>query len=258
MYILLKDSNPLEFCEKHEALRNYTQDPGFLHNIKLLKKSQTDADAANLALKDPRIMQTIAAMQNQTINVTKEDLAAAQINGDIPKIHPVQKMHIDEAEKHTTIQQARQAGNSHHMVKRYPYAIACYQRVLQLLANSTVQDIHSSESHSSSDEISTCMHANIAAAFIKLRCPHDALRSCEQALSLCDQIDSGGNNLKTKVHYRVAQAYEMLQDFGKAVEAIEKASLSSNDGSKFLSSEVARFRKLQAKSIRRAEKGRMQ
>ena len=157
-------------------LAPYLDDSGFTRALDELEASDTTPQrAAQLALDDPRLMQAVAALHGQRLDVDEADVARAEASGAIPRRDAVQRPHRERARAHASAADARAAANGHYARAAYADAVACYERAVGL--------VERDDECADAAPALGVLHANIAAAMLKLRRPREALRSCEGALA---------------------------------------------------------------------------
>ena len=225
---MLGDSSPFaclrrddlwESLAKNPATRPYVADSGFQATIKKLQNGADDQAAAQEAMKDPRVMAAVAALQGWGLDVSEEDIKHAESVGDLKKRDPVQMGDLEEAHRHATVDAAKAAGNEFFKAQAFSKALACYQRALALqreqsggeaAAPAPVGSEAAAAGEGLTEEeraLASTLHSNSAASLLKLRRPKEALAACELALRCAPP---GGD--VSKVHFRCAQAgHEELQ-----------------------------------------------
>jgi tetratricopeptide (TPR) repeat protein len=119
------------YCE----LRPFLTDSGFRKGLKALRRG-SELDVKRAMFYDPRISQAIGAITGQPVAVTEEDVKYAESVGDIKKRDVVQLADLEAASMHTSVAEAKAAGNVHFKAERFSTAIACYNRALLLAEES--------------------------------------------------------------------------------------------------------------------------
>ena len=80
---------------KHPDTRAYIADTGFREAIEKLRTVTDTQQAAQASMKDPRVMQAMAALQGWGLSVTEDEIKYAESVGDMKKRDPVQMKHLE-------------------------------------------------------------------------------------------------------------------------------------------------------------------
>ena len=205
----------LKELRHHPTTRPYSSDSGFLTSVEGLAKMDDQAIAARCHA-DPRLMQAMAALQGWNLTVTEAEIKRAERVGDMPKRDVVQLSHYEHAHQFKTPLTAKEAGNRAFQAGEFQNALACWLMTLRLVSSALKQNLWDNFPPPEPSLAST-IHANCAAALLKLERPMEALQSVEQAIKLAPE----GFNL-SKAHYRAAQAHESLAKKAVAAAAAAK------------------------------------
>lgn len=183
----------------HPSTRPFACDTGFIESVEAIRNAtgpSVDQYVANTAMKDPRMMKAMAALQGWGLSVEEAEVKQAERVGDMPKRDPVQLPNMERAAAFKTPAEAKEGGNAAFKAGEYADALACYLRVIHLAENKQMEVVPGTK---------CTVHANCAAALLKLERPKEALQSCEVAAHCAVP----GQDV-TKVHNRAAQAHEAL------------------------------------------------
>lgn len=117
--------------------RQYISDSGFRQGLNDMCAAAPE-DRRRFFMHDPRLAQAYGVLLGQPayVKVSEADVKYAESVGDIKKRDPIQMADIDEAMKHSTLSEAKQAGNEHfqaaecvpawdHTVHAPPFATNC-------------------------------------------------------------------------------------------------------------------------------------
>jgi hypothetical protein len=123
----------LDKVRAHPALRAHLVDPGF---VATLKKLQADPSQLPGALDDPRVMQTMMAVEGQgELTFTPDDMREASRKGQLAqRPHPLQYDDLAAAAQETDRDACKARGNAAVGAKNYARALALYARALSLQA----------------------------------------------------------------------------------------------------------------------------
>ncbi|KOO31841.1 hypothetical protein Ctob_012841, partial [Chrysochromulina tobinii] len=198
----------------HPTTRSYAFDTGFIKSIEEVRTIKDDQALASRVLGDPRLTQTMGALQGWGLSVTEDELRKAERVGDMPKRDAVQFEDYRYANAYTTPLEAKEAGNRCFKDGENSRALACYLKVLQLIATAQPEGKASFE-----PSLPATVHANCAAVLLKLERPKDALASVAEAVRMAPV----GFDL-TKTHHRASLAHEALARTNLANVAAESAA----------------------------------
>ena len=91
-----------EALAQHPATRPHVADTGFQAAIERLRQGGATQAMASEAMKDPRVMQAVAALQGWGLDVSETDIKHAESVGDLPKRDAVQMGDLEVAHAHGT------------------------------------------------------------------------------------------------------------------------------------------------------------
>ena len=198
-----------EALARHPDTRPHVADSGFHAAVERLRQGSDQQAMAAEALKDPRVMQAVAALQGWGLDVSEADIKHAESVGDVKKRDAVQMGDLEVACKHTTVNAAKAAGNELFKGRQFSKALACYRHALQLQCQEAVGEAAGEAAVAARGAVSSTLSSNAAATLLKLQRPKEALAACEDALRSAPP----GSDLR-KVYFRKAQALEILHDYG--------------------------------------------
>ena len=229
-----------EALAQHPATWTHVADTGFRAAIERLRQGGATQAMASEAMKDPRVMQAVAALQGWGLDVTEADIKHAESVGDVKKRDAVQMIDLQVAHAHSTVEAAKAAGNELFKAQQFSKALACYMRALELLRREAAGEAGGEAGGEATlaSTVASTLSSNAAAALLKLERPKEALRNPNpnpdpdpdpypspspspnpnpnpnQALAACDEaIRSAppGSDLR-KVYFRKAQVLERPED----------------------------------------------
>ena len=225
-----------EALAQHPATWTHVADTGFRAAIERLRQGGATQAMASEAMKDPRVMQAVAALQGWGLDVTEADIKHAESVGDVKKRDAVQMIDLQMAHAHSTVEAAKAAGNELFKAQQFSKALACYMRALELLRREAAGEAGGEAGGEATlaSTVASTLSSNAAAALLKLERPKEALRNPNpnpnpdpdpspspspspnpnQALAACDEaIRSAppGSDLR-KVYFRKAQVLERPED----------------------------------------------
>ena len=227
-----------EALAQHPATWTHVADTGFRAAIERLRQGGATQAMASEAMKDPRVMQAVAALQGWGLDVTEADIKHAESVGDVKKRDAVQMIDLQVAHAHSTVEAAKAAGNELFKAQQFSKALACYMRALELLRREAAGEAGGEAGGEATlaSTVASTLSSNAAAALLKLERPKEALRNPNpdpnpdpdpspspspspnpnphQALAACDEaIRSAppGSDLR-KVYFRKAQVLERPEE----------------------------------------------
>lgn len=271
--------------ESSDSTRRYCADHGFRSAVESLRTTGApSADVARRAMRDPRVSAAMAVLTGGfRLTVTEEDVRAAESVGDLSRPRDVVTMtaldHAAASSSGATPAGARAAGNARFRDGAHERAAACYLRALWAIANddddgSSWRDFcvacndPARRATSTSppadsrraDDLVSALQSNLAACYLKLGRPSEALSFADAAL---DRASAGNAEGAAKAHYRRASAREALAkaakrpasavaELGKAVDALRDAASSLQSASKDAHDDDDETKQRTATSLRRA------
>ena len=248
----LPSSNPIDKLKRpeddvlrdlahYEETRKYLTDTGFREGLAKLRGGDPE-DIRQVMAADPRIAQAVGFMSGMAIDVSDQDLRAAERVGDIRKRDAIQFPDLELASEHASAADAKAAGNEHFKKGQHTKALACYQRALGILTEPSGGD-ESDDDAMTWDELQArdaakleqrtivaTLHSNSAMALLRLAVEHierlrpdlaperyrDALEHCKRALAGAPR----GFDV-SKLYFRKALALEGLRRYQDAAETME-------------------------------------
>ena len=273
-----KDPELWEKLATHPDTRPHIVDTGFRKTVERLRDDNSQ-QAVQAAMKDPRVMQALMALQGMRLSVTSDDIKRAERVGDMPKRDAVQTSDLEVAYKLQNSEEAKAAGNDRFKAGEWSTAIACWMQSLSLMLNEAraarEEGEYTAEAESADAARCATLNSNCAAAHLKLNRPHEALKACESAL----EVAPAGTDT-SKSHFRMAQAHEALtaaaanpaaalKEAELAVQAVERAFAAADEAAKaagevgassvrHMQREVQRLKALESKARGEAEARRVQ
>jgi tetratricopeptide (TPR) repeat protein len=209
-----KRPDVLEQLRNHPTTRPYSLDSGFLKQVERMAAANTQQEQGSVCMADPRLMQAMAALQGWGLSCTEKEVKHAESVGDAPKRDAVQLPHYQYAFQYATPREAKDEGNRLFKEGDYPKALACWARVrylYQQMAQAKTEEERAACAFPPPEEsLAANLANNCAAALLKLERPDEALKELEEAIRTSQGMRGGSTFDLSKVHYRQAQAYEML------------------------------------------------
>ena len=172
-----------EALAQHPATWTHVADTGFRAAIERLRQGGATQAMASEAMKDPRVMQAVAALQGWGLDVTEADIKHAESVGDVKKRDAVQMIDLQVAHAHSTVEAAKAAGNELFKAQQFSKALACYMRALELLRREAAGEAAGEAGGQAGGEatlastVASTLSSNAAAALLKLERPKEALRN---------------------------------------------------------------------------------
>ena len=191
-----------EALAQHPATWPHVADTGFRAAIERLRQGGATQAMASEAMKDPRVMQAVAALQGWGLDVSEADIKHAESVGDVKKRDAVQMSDLEVAHAHGTVEAAKAAGNELFKAQQFSKALACYMRALELMRPEAAGEAGGEAARAA---VASTLSSNAAATLLKLQRPKEALAACEEAL----RSAPAGSDLR-KVYFRKAQASAAL------------------------------------------------
>lgn len=248
----LPSSNPIDKLKRpeddvlrdlahYEETRKYLTDTGFREGLAKLRSGDPE-EIRQVMASDPRIAQAVGFMSGMAIDVSDQDIRAAERVGDIRKRDAIQFPDLELASEHASAADAKAAGNEHFKKGQHTMALACYQRALGILTEPSGGD-ESDDDAMTWDELQArdaakleqratvaTLHSNSAMALLRLAVEHierlrpdqaperyrEALEHCERALAGAPR----GFDV-SKLYFRKALALEGLRRYQDAAETME-------------------------------------
>ena len=196
-----------EALAQHPATWPHVADTGFRTAIERLRQGGATQAMASEAMKDPRVMQAVAALQGWGLDVSEADIKHAESVGDVKKRDAVQMSDLEVAHVHGTVEAAKAAGNELFKAQQFSKALACYMRALELMRREAAGEAGGEAGgEAARAAVASTLSSNAAATLLKLQRPKEALAACEEAL----RSAPAGSDLR-KVYFRKAQALEPLE-----------------------------------------------
>ena len=167
-----------EALAQHPATWTHVADTGFRAAIERLRQGGATQAMASEAMKDPRVMQAVAALQGWGLDVTEADIKHAESVGDVKKRDAVQMIDLQVAHAHSTVEAAKAAGNELFKAQQFSKALACYMRALELLRREAAGEAGGEAGGEATlaSTVASTLSSNAAAALLKLERPKEALR----------------------------------------------------------------------------------
>ena len=168
-----------EALAQHPATWTHVADTGFRAAIERLRQGGATQAMASEAMKDPRVMQAVAALQGWGLDVTEADIKHAESVGDVKKRDAVQMIDLQVAHAHSTVEAAKAAGNELFKAQQFSKALACYMRALELLRREAAGEAAGEAGGEATlaSTVASTLSSNAAAALLKLERPKEALRN---------------------------------------------------------------------------------
>ena len=181
--------------KKDEGCRTHAGDPEFVRKVEEIR---ADPSKLRSHINDPRIVMAMTFLADGVrMSVSDTDLKNAVRKGEIKKVEPVTSLHTDAAANFDDAASCREAGNTMFREGKHAFALACYQRALELALGSQASAESGGEGRSGADAAAAAaekgvkeeeamfnIYANIAAAWLKLGWPPRAEAACTAALGL--------------------------------------------------------------------------
>ena len=267
------EQEQLKTLASHPSTRPYVVDSGFLAGFSELRTATPDG-RQRLISRDPRLAQAFSVLSGINLSISEADVRHAESVGDIKKRDAVQTDDVIAALQHTTLADAKAAGNAHFQAAEYSKAVACYQRALGFanlesappapddeeveviveVSDAEAATTLASEARLEARRTRATLHSNAAMALLKMARPADALSACDDALREApDGMDT------SKMLYRRAHALEGVGQFDEAVRAMERArdAARAADGAagatRPMDVELRRLRRVQRAAAEAAE-----
>ena len=130
-----------EKLRSHPDTRQYMTDSGYVTTIEFLRTAKTQKETKDY-MEDPRVMQSMAALQGWGLTVSSEEMGKAEWLGQMPKRDAVQYPNLERAAVYKTVDQAKQAGNDQFKAGDYGDALACWLRAFHLNETQSVLSVH--------------------------------------------------------------------------------------------------------------------
>jgi tetratricopeptide (TPR) repeat protein len=230
-------SDVFETLACHPDTRPHVVDAGFREALSKLRTSSHEG-GMRLIQHDPRLVQAMGVLNGHRVSATEADVRAAERVGDIKKRDAIQTADVEAALQCATVAEAKAAGNEHFKAGAHSKALACYARARVLLDSEEAAALAAGASEDDEDDkVATgaarsgttraVLLSNSAAALLRLERPAEALQAGLEALSAAPPRSSEplsvNVNVLSKIHYRLAHAYEQLQRYDEAVEAMRRS-----------------------------------
>jgi tetratricopeptide (TPR) repeat protein len=212
-------------------------DAGFREAVSKLRTSSHEG-GMRLIQHDPRLVQAMGVLNGHRVSATEADVRAAERVGDIKKRDAIQTADVEAALQCATVAEAKAAGNEHFKAGAHSKALACYARARVLLDSEEAAALAAGASEDDEDDkvatgaarsgtMRAVLLSNSAAALLRLERPAEALQAGLEALSAAPPRSSEplsvNVNVLSKIHYRLAHAYEQLQRYDEAIEAMRRS-----------------------------------
>jgi len=205
-------------------------DAGFREAVSKLRTSSHEG-GMRLIQHDPRLVQAMGVLNGHRVSATEADVRAAERVGDIKKRDAIQTADVEAALQCATVAEAKAAGNEHFKAGAHSKALACYARARVLLDSEEAAALAAGASEDDEDDkvatgaarsgtMRAVLLSNSAAALLRLERPAEALQAGLEALSAAPPRSS---EPLSKIHYRLAHAYEQLQRYDEAIEAMRRS-----------------------------------
>ena len=173
----------------------------------------------------------MGVLNGYRVSATEADVRAAERAGDIKKREAIQTADVEAALRCATVAEAKAAGNEHFKAGAHSKALACYARARVLLDSEEAAALAAGASEDDEDDkvamgaarsgtMRAVLLSNSAAALLRLERPAEALQAGLEALSAAPPRSS---EPLSKIHYRLAHAYEQLQRYDEAIEAMRRS-----------------------------------
>ena len=223
-------SDVFETLACHPDTRPHVVDAGFREAVSKLRTSSHEG-GMRLIQHDPRLVQAMGVLNGHRVSATEADVRAAERVGDIKKRDAIQTADVEAALQCATVAEAKAAGNEHFKAGAHSKALACYARARVLLDSEEAAALAAGASEDDEDDkvatgaarsgtMRAVLLSNSAAALLRLERPAEALQAGLEALSAAPPRSS---EPLSKIHYRLAHAYEQLQRYDEAVEAMRRS-----------------------------------
>jgi hypothetical protein len=173
----------------------------------------------------------MGVLNGYRVSATEADVRAAERAGDIKKREAIQTADVEAALRCATVAEANAAGNEHFKAGAHSKALACYARARVLLDSEEAAALAAGASEDDEDDkvamgaarsgtMRAVLLSNSAAALLRLERPAEALQAGLEALSAAPPRSS---EPLSKIQYRLAHAYEQLQRYDEAIEAMRRS-----------------------------------
>ena len=230
-------SDVFETLACHPDTRPHVVDAGFREAVSKLRTSSHEG-GMRLIQHDPRLVQAMGVLNGHRVSATEADVRAAERVGDIKKRDAIQTADVEAALQCATVAEAKAAGNEHFKAGAHSKALACYARARVLLDSEEAAALAAGASEDDEDDkvatgaarsgtMRAVLLSNSAAALLRLERPAEALQAGLEALSAAPPRSSEplsvNVNVLSKIHYRLAHAYEQLQRYDEAIEAMRRS-----------------------------------